>query len=652
MMRQATAVPADKTIRRRRWLAATGLAIVTVAALIACGGSGPEPADTVLRHGSVYTVDASDSVAQAVAVRAGQIVYVGSDSGVTDYVGSKTQVIDLGGRMLMPGLVDGHMHPMSGGAEVQKCSFNYAPLTIAQMRSELQTCLDASKDRGPDAWLEVVSWDRQAMYALDRDPTRADLDALVTTRPIIVTSIDHHTRLVNSRGLAVAGVTAATPDPAGGKIVRDNQGEPTGIFEDAAVLVVDSAVPAPTDEEQVTAAKVALELMGHQGITTFLSALSRESDLKAFTTVQQRGELTARGQFAMLIAPDAAADPVKAVADVKAIAAKYDQGSAKAAPGVEARHVKMFMDGVLQAPAQTAATLAPYNVNVGTDAAPHWVPGTTHGSMYLTPEVLNPLVVEAVKAGFDPHVHAIGDASVRTTLDAIEHARTQLPGNPFRPAIAHDESVDPADYGRFKSLGVIAVMSFQWAQQAPYSIEAVKDQLGPDRYARMEPEGSLYNAGATIAYGSDWPVDPMAHFLALKIGVTRKGDPTHPASFGPAYAGRLNDDPLLPRNVALRSITMNSAYQLRLDKVVGSIEPGKFADLIVLDRNFMTEPEDDLGKTQVLLTMVGGRIVFTEAPFASAGAHGLASSRPSARKLNYAAATGHAVTKSGDGHRH
>ncbi len=602
----------------RRLALALGTTLAGLAVLVACGGDGIEPADVVLQNGYVYTVDAKDSVAQAVAVRDGRIVYVGTNEGVHAYVNpNRTQVVDLGGRMLMPGLVDGHVHPLEGGAATLKCSLDFLPLTVVQMNQKLQACLDASSDQEPDGWLEVVNWDRQAMSSIDRDPVRQDLDLLTTTRPIIVMSIDHHTRLVNSRALGIAGVTAETPNPPGGSIAHDAHGQPTGIFEDGAADLVDQVVPQPSDEERAGHARIALDLLNRQGVTSFMDAMSDENEVKAFATLGDRGELTARGQFAMLIDPSESADPAAAMARVKAVADRYTKPGDQPAPVVQVRHVKFFLDGVLQAPAQTAGVLAPYNVNIGTDAHPNWVAGSKRGELYFSQAALDALVVEAIKAGFDPHIHAIGDAAVRRALNAYEVARKVLPDSKFRPAIAHVELADPADFGRFQSLGVFPVMSYQWAQQAPYSIEAVKDQLGPQRYAIMEPEGSLMNAGATIAYGSDWPVDPMAYFYNLSVGVLRRGNPNHYASFGPSYAGRLNDDPLLPRDLALRSITMNSATQLKLDSQVGSIENGKYADLIVLDRNFMQVPDDDLAFTQVLLTMVGGKVVWSDGPFAA-----------------------------------
>lgn len=640
----------------RRLATATTATLIAVAVLAACGGDDrPEPADTVLKNGHVVTVDGQDSVAEAVALRGGRIVYVGDDAGAQAYVGAtgQTRVIDLAGRMLMPGLVDGHVHPLQGGAAMLKCSLDYLPLSIAQMQARLQDCLAASADAGPNSWLEVVNWDRQAMSSSDRDPTRADLDALGGSRAIVVTSIDHHTLLVNSRGLALAGITAATPNPPDGKIAHDASGQPSGIFEDGAGLLVDAALPAVTDADRAQHARIALDLLRRQGVTSFMDAMSDENEVKAFATLSRRGELSARAEFALLIQPGAAASPVQAVAQVKAIAGRYAEAATAPAPVVEVRHVKLFLDGVLQAPAQTAAVLAPYNIDTGSSvpgAPPMWVPGASRGELYFTQAALNAVVLEAVKAGFDPHAHAIGDAAVRRALDAYEQARRQLPELAFRPAIAHAELVDPADYPRFKALGVVPVMSFQWAQQAPYSIEAVQDALGPERHARMEPEGSLNQAGATIAYGSDWPVDPMAYFYNLRVGITRSGDPTHPASFGPAYAGRLNADALLPRAAALRAITLNAAYQLRLDDRIGSIERGKFADLIVLDRNFMQVADNQLAHTQVLLTMVGGRVVWADGPYAALNPAGPAEAGNRLHLLNARRASGAGARAGGHAH--
>jgi predicted amidohydrolase YtcJ len=645
--------------RTRAWGAGALAASMAVLLVLGCSGSGEEPADTVLRNGHVHTVDSADSVQQAVAVRGGQIVYVGTDAGVQAYVGSQTKVIDLGGRMLMPGFVDGHLHPLAGGRALLLCNLNYATLSRAQMQAAIQACLDDSADKEPDTWLEVVNWVRQATQGVDADPDKATLDALTTTRPILVRSSDFHTVLTNSRGLALAGITRDTADPPGGSFARDAHGEPTGICEDAAGWMVSAAIPPDTDDDRLLHARAALAAMHLQGVTTFMDAAAGAEQGQAFSALQASGELTARAFFAPTISVEAAtASPAEAVAEVKALASRYDQAGPGPAPAVRFRHIKLFGDGVVNAPADTGGLLTPYFTNIGTDEAPNWVPGTNLGSVYFPPEVLKPLMVEIARAGFDPHVHATGERTVRQTLDAIEHARQQLPGNAFRPVIAHNETVAVADYGRFQALDVMASFAFQWAQQAPYSVGETEAHLGPDRFARMEPFGSLRLAGARVGFGSDWPIDPFDEMLALKIAVTRSGDPQSPNSFGPDFAGRINADPALGRADALRAITMNPAWQLRMEDRIGSIEKGKLADLIVLERNFMQVPEEELARNRVLLTMVGGQVVMAQAPFDQVNAAAaVAGANGRRRTLDLRSATGHAVVHGaggahGDGHRH
>ncbi|MGE8187504.1 amidohydrolase [Pseudomonas sp. NPDC086278] len=600
----------------RLFIGVAAATAVSGMALVGCQTQGSTGADMVLRNGYVYTVDGNNSVQQAIAVTGGKIVYVGSNEGVSAYVGKQTQLIDLAGRMLMPGFIDAHMHPGDGGRAMTLCDLKYETMTRQVFQQTIQACLDADKDKGPDVWLEVGSWDRMGMDGLDGDPDKSTLDALNTKRPIQVRSTDFHTVLTNSRGLEVAGINKHTANPGDGKYVRDAAGNPNGICEDGAADAMAAVVPAATDAEKLIQIRAALDAMRQQGITSFFDALSGPENGKAFTSLQQSGELTARALLAIKLDPSAAAaDPVKTIAEAKTLANVYDQGETKVAPGVSMRHVKLFMDGIINAPADTGAMLTPYLHNAGTDKAPKWAPGKNVGELYFPAQVLKPLLLQAVQAGFDPHLHATGDRAVRDSLDAIEYVRQQLPGNAFRPTITHNESVDPADYPRFKALDVTANMSFQWAQQAPSTVDGTSEHLGVARFARMEPSGSIALAGGRVAYGSDWPVDPLDEFLALKVGVTRSGDPLNPHSYGPKYAGRLNADPALSRAEVLRTITLNAAEQLKLDTVVGSVEVGKFADLIVLDKNFMQVPEDQLARNNVLLTLVGGKVVWAKAPF-------------------------------------
>ena len=641
--------------------AAIALAVV----IVGCGdGEGFEPADVVLRGGKVVTMDGQRRIAQAVAVRDGRIAFVGSDADAAKRIGADTKVIELDGRMLMPGFVDAHLHALAGGRALLLCDLAYAPLTRAQLAERLQACLDATPEARPDTWLEAVNWDRQSTAALDADPTRALLDGLSTARPIAVTSSDFHSVLANSRAFALAGIDATTPDPAGGKFLRDGNGTPTGICEDAAGFELKGAIPPDSEADQLKQGRAALAALREQGITTFMDAAAGEPHLRVFKALRDAGELSARVNLAINLDPATANNaPAQAIAQAKTLAAQADADGPVPAPGVRSRVVKVFLDGVVNAPADTGALLTPYLRNIGTEAAPQWVESTNLGEQYYTPASLQALMLATVDAGLDMHLHATGDRGVRTVLDAVAATRQARPGADFRPAIAHDETVAVADYGRFAALDVMATMSFQWAQRAPYSIGETESHLGAERFARMEPSGSLQLAGARIVHGSDWPIDPFDTFLALKIGVTRAGDPTNPhsaASFAPIFEGPINADPALSRDAVLAAITVNAAHQLRLERQIGSIETGKFADLIVLERDFLTVPDEELGRNRVLLTMVGGEVVAALDAFADMVAPQRAATSARARVLSLRGSTGHAVPANvpgaphgrGDGHNH
>lgn len=587
----------------------TGLpaALALALSLTTTAYAADKPADTVYRNGYVYTVDAKDSVQQALAVRGGRIVYVGDNDGAKALTGKKTEVIDLQGRMLMPGLIDGHMHPQSGGSRLLNCSLNYEPLTVPQFQSRIQACLDRDKKSGPERWMIVVNWFQQGMLPDGVDTTAATLDTLKTERPIIVRSSFGHSALLNTKGIQTAKITRDTPDPAGGKITRDARGNATGLLEDAAQDLAMNLLPPLTVAENLAASKAALAAMRQQGITSFLDAYTDPETMTAFTDLQKQGKLTARAHFAVLIDLDKGATPQSAVAELLKQQKQFDQGPTKVAPSMQVRHAKLFMDGVISAPAFTGAMIEPYLTNKGTPEKPDWQPGPHNGPpSYFTPEALRTTLKELARAHIDPHIHADGDRAVRESLDAIEDLRATPEGKRVRPALAHDEIVDPADYPRFAQLDVTPVLSFQWGKPAPDTLGALKDYMGPRRYAVVEPQALLLNAGARIAYGSDWPVDPLDEWFALKVGVTRTAAP----DAGKEYAGRLTAQPGMPRAEVLRAITLNAAYTLRQEKESGSLEVGKLADMIVLDRNFFTIPAEDIANIKVLLTVVGGKIVY------------------------------------------
>lgn len=576
---------------------------------IGAAESASPPADTVYRNGHVYTADARDSMQQALAIRDGRIVFVGSNRDVQGLIGPHTSVTDLHGRMLMPGLVDGHMHPLAGGTGLLHCNLNYERLTVSQMQARIQACLDRSRDQEPDQWLQVDGWFQEAMRG-GTETTHATLDSLQTRRPIMVLSSFGHTALVNTRALGLAGISAATPDPLGGKIARDASGAPTGILQDAAFQQVEDVIPKPTPEQDIQAAQAALAALRAQGVTSFLDAAADERTLAAFKGAERAGGLTARAHFAVLVRPPEGPEPDQAIARVRKLAQQFDDGPIGAQPGITARNIKLFLDGVITAPACTGAMLQPYWKNIGSAGSPHWVPGDNRGpDVYFPAPVLKRLVLVAAAAGFEPHMHADGDRAVREGLDAVEALRSEYPESAIRAALAHDEIVDPADFRRFGALGAIPVLSMQWEKPAPDTVDGARDYLGPARYRYMEPAAFLADAGARIAYGSDWPVDPLNEWFALKVGITRTNAPDAEAQ----YHGRLSEDRGLSRATVLRAITLNAAYELHQDDRTGSLEVGKLADLIVLDRDLFSIPAEQIAEVHVLQTVVGGRVVY-EAP--------------------------------------
>jgi len=564
-------------------------------------------ADTVLVNGQIHTLDAGDHVVSALAIRDGRVIYVGGDAGAVALAGPQTKRIDLAGGVVMPGLIDGHMHPLEGGLGLLACSLAYKRLTIPEIQAIVKGCLDKDPTAGDDKWLAVINWFQQETQPLGVVTTRAMLDALPTKRPIYLYSSFGHSTQANSRALELAGITAKTPDPAGGQIHHDAAGEPTGLLEDAAQDLVTGKVPPPTEAQNHDAARAALAAMARQGVTGFLDAMASPESIAAFSAVAAEGGLTARAHFAPLIEPKDGAAPDAVIAGIVALRQKYDQGALRPAPSITVRTVKLFMDGVITAPAQTGVMLEPYFTDHGTTGHPDWRAGTSTGpAPYFPPAVLAPLMQKIAALGFDPHMHADGDGAVRIALDAVAALRAAHPEYDTRPAIAHDEIVDPADYPRYKALNVAPVLSFQWEKRAADTVAGAENQMGPVRFSRLEPSGTLAAAGAPIAYGSDWPVDPLDEWFALKVGVTRRNDPS---------AGAIYVDPLpgpgLTVAQAVHGITGGAAYELREEAVAGSLEPGKFADLILIDRDIFHGDPAAIAQTKVKFTMVGGKVVYS-----------------------------------------
>lgn len=637
-----------------RWSLGLSAAIALFLGVLApAANAAPKPADTVFRNGFVYTVDKKNSVKQAIAVRNGKIVYTGNNKGVRKFIGKRTKVTGLGGKMVMPGIVDAHNHATWAGEILLQCDLAYASLTVPQFQAKIQECLDASSEKEPEGWLEVSGWYRQAMLPEGTVVTKADLDALSTSRPILVQSSDGHTKLANSRALELAGIDASTPDPEGGHIARyPGSDEPDGNLEDSAGALVTSLIPAPTQEDINRQVDTAVTAMSADGVTSFMEQGSTPEGLKAYRTLKRDGKLTARASLAPNVPLSERRTPAVAVKRILDLQKQF-QRPLKPKPGLQVHNsAEISQDGVLQWPAQTASLFEPYLVNEGTEENPNWVPGPSRGPDPYTPEpVLKKLALALAKAGIEPEIHAIGDRAVHETLNAYEYvrkhlnkakaqkkvkkarkklrklkrrsasrkaikqakkrlkvARKALKKTDVRLLISHAEMVIPSDYSRFRKLDVVPAMGFWWASPDFDSIDAAEDYLGPERFNRMEPEGHLQRAGAKIALGSDWPVNALDSMYQLKVLVTREGN-----NPGEKYQGPLGTVPPVPIKPALRAMTINPAYGMHQEHKTGSLERGKFADMIVLDRNLLKVDPRTIDQTKVLRTVVGGKTVY-EAP--------------------------------------
>jgi predicted amidohydrolase YtcJ len=582
-------------VSRRRFVR-DGAALTVGAAL-----SGPASAfaqtgaaDTLFRNGRVLTMGANRT-AQAVAVSGGRIAYVGSNSGAGAFVGPGTEVIDLHGRTLMPGIHDGHTHPLAGGLALTKPTLNYKKLDLKEFLAALRRLLARSRDQEPDGWLSVDLWEPLGM---DRQPTKEDLDKLPTRRPILVIDLSGHTAVANSRALEIAGITRSTKNPAGGEIRRRANGEPTGILIDSAISLVYAKIPQPTTEQNADALAAAHREMARRGITSYLDASVGGTELAALATLADRGPLTIRPSVAITVGAAGAADPGELLPRLERMRAEWSR------PGITIRTVKMFFDGVIEYPTQSAALLRPYRVNKGTKRNPRWVPGRSRGPTYFRQRVANRGIAALDDAGWQVHVHAIGDRAIRSALDAFEHARKRNGKSDNRHTITHLELIDPADFRRFGRLGVLASMQLHWAERDSYTIDSLRPYIGRRRWRWIYPAGSLRRAGATLCGGSDWPVDPLLPFRQIEIGVNRTADEVYEG-----YPKPLWPQEGLSLPVSLRMHTRNSAYQLHQEHLTGRIRQGLAADLIVLDRDVMRPPLKRVSKTKVDLTMVGGRIV-------------------------------------------
>ena len=553
-----------------------------------------EHADFVLHGGVVYTVDAARSTAQAVAVRNGEIVLVGTDAEVRELVGWSTTEIPLEGRMLLPGFQDAHVHASTGGLERIRCDLSGVhelDAYLGLVRRYAETHPDAT-------WILGGGW---AMDVFPKGiPTREMLDEVVHDRPVFLSNRDHHGAWVNSRALELAGVSAQTEDPPDGRIERDEHGAPAGTLQEGAMRLVERIVPKPTLDEQRRAILEAERHLFSLGITGWQEAILGDYPVipdcyDGYRSLSNAGELTARVVGALWFERGRGEEQIEGLRDRRERA-----GNGR----FRASTVKIMQDGVAEN--FTASMLVPYLDGLG-----HRTENT--GLSYFPSDVLNRSITRLDVEGFQVHVHAIGDRAIREALDAIEVARRTNGPSDNRHHIAHLQIVHPADVPRFAELDVVANAQALWACNDPQMVDLTVAFLEPERLGWMYPFGSLVRTGAKLAFGSDWPVSSPDPLAQIHVAVNRTMPPGY--LYGEPGA---DEQPLLPEEridlpTALTAFTMGSAYVNHLDELTGSIEVGKRADLVVVSKDLFESPVEAIGDARVDFTFVDGRLVHERA---------------------------------------
>lgn len=558
-------------------LATAGL-LFTVTAASAAPTPAPEVAELILTNGHVYTVEDGKPWAEAVAIKDGRILAVGTSVEIARLKGAKTNVVDLHGRFLMPAFGDAHAHPIFGGMSHARCAL-HAGETLDDYQKIIADCVAKS----PGTGTIFGSGFNQTLFPPNGIPRKEILDAISRDRPLIFES-DGHTLWVNSKALELAGITKDTPDPKNGTIDRDPKtGEPVGGLEEAAMALVDPLVPPPTDQDLQGAISFTVKLFNSMGITSWHDAAvewdkgGTSRAIEAYKAVRDRGGLTMHTAMDLRWNNERG---VEQMADILKLSARAR------AIGLTANGVKFFIDGVI--PQQTAAMLAPYE---GT---------TVKGATQIKLETLAKAVTALDARGIQSHFHTIGDAAVREALDAVAAARNRDGMSDTRPMMSHMNVIDPADQPRFAKLDVTAIFQPLWACSEAYMTLTI-ERIGPVRSTYIYPAGSVLRFGGRLAYGADWSVASANPFEGIEVALTRV-----------APEGKL--PPLEPNEAvtleqALRAYTLNVAYVNHLDKQTGSIAPGKSADLIVLDQDLFRIPTRQIHTTKVMLTLFQGREV-------------------------------------------
>jgi len=545
------------------------------------------PADLLVTGASVRTLDSAGTVASALTVTAGRIAAVGTSAALRRLVGPRTRVLELRGETVLPGFHDAHVHPPMGGRYLLLCDLHDLPW---DRDAYLHRIREYAEAHPADAWIVGGGWGMPAFPG--GTPSRGDLDSVVSDRPAWFENRDGHGGWANTAALALAGVTAATPDPPDGRIEREPDGRPQGTLHEGATRLVERLLPPFSQARWEEALRRAQAYLHGFGITAITDAWVTPEHLSAYLALVGRGELTLRTSLSLWWDRAGGLDQL----------AWFGEARRSASSGrLRATTVKLMLDGVLEN--GTGALLEPYLDGAGraTD---------NRGITFIAADRLAGEIAPGLdSAGFDLHMHAIGDRAVRAGLDAVAAVQARNGPADRRPHIAHIQLVHPTDVPRFAELGVGANMQPLWAAWEAQMRDLTVPFLGPERSAWQYPFGSLARSGARLVGGSDWSVSTPNVLHEVEVAVNR----VVPESRGvePPFL----PDERIDLTPALRAFTSGGAWVHRLDEVTGALEPGMLADLVVLDRDLFDRGAGEIGDARVVLTLVEGDAVHVDPAF-------------------------------------
>lgn len=534
------------------------------------------PVDLIVTNARIYTSDVNRPVAEALAVRDGRIAFVGSNRGALALAGTKTERLDLSGKTVITGMVDAHAHLLNLGQALRTIDL----VGTRSYDDVIARVVERAKNARPGEWLRGRGWD-QNDWADTRFPTHEALSRAVPNNPVYLTRVDGHAALVNARALELAQVTAATVDPSGGRLIRDSAGNPTGVLVDNAQGIVGRVIPAASVAELREQTLAAIAETNRWGLTGIHDAGVGPEGIAVYEALAKEGHYNLRN-YVMIRASDSVLDAFM----------KLGPRNGLYGGRLWFRSIKITADGALGS--RGAALLEPYSDD----------PGNT-GLLTTPPERIKSVAVRALRAGFQVNVHAIGDRANRIVLDQFEAALREVPTADHRFRVEHAQILSYQDISRFAELDVIP--SMQGSHQTSDMYWA-PNRLGVARLSGAYAWRSLLNTGVIIPNGSDFPVEPVNPLISFHSFITRQDAENYPA-------GGWMPEQRTTRQEALWSITLWPAYASFMEKESGTLTAGKFADFVVLDRDIMTVAPEEILRTRVLLTVLGGRTVYKyEAP--------------------------------------